>query len=62
MIPDATLPCTSVAIPVSVPTLIVPRMQDEDAIDPGDVALQELLATVAERTTDPSIKSCFLTS
>lgn len=35
-------------------------MQDQDAIDFGDAALQELLATVAERTGDPTHKELLL--
>jgi hypothetical protein len=31
---------------------IVVRMQDQDSVDPGDAALQELLASVAERADD----------
>jgi hypothetical protein len=35
-----------------VPTATVQEMDADDVVDPGDAALQELLAAIAERTDD----------
>lgn len=34
-------------------TLTMPRMKPDDVVDPGDAALQELLATMARHSRDP---------
>lgn len=45
---------------LSGPTLIVRRMNDWDAIDSGDAALRELLATAAEHTVNPNHRKLLL--
>jgi hypothetical protein len=35
-----------------VPTPTVPDVESDDVVDPGDAALQALLATIAENTRD----------
>jgi hypothetical protein len=37
---------------MSVPTSRVPNVESDDAVDPGDAALQALLAAMAENTRD----------
>jgi hypothetical protein len=39
---------------VSEAAPIVLQMHAKDVVDPGDAALQELLANIAERTRDPA--------
>jgi hypothetical protein len=38
---------------MSVPTSTVPGMDSDDVVDPGDAAIQALLALTAEDTQDP---------
>ena len=37
---------------MSVPTSTVPNMDDADSVDPGDAALQAVLADIADRMPD----------
>jgi hypothetical protein len=39
-------------VSIAAPTVL--RMQDQDFVDPGDAAPQELLASAAEPTRDPA--------
>lgn len=45
---------------LSVPTATVPPVNPDDVVDPGDAALQALLAAIAERTPDREVRDTIL--
>ena len=47
----ATYPADAAAL--SAPTSTLPTVESDDVVDPGDAAVQALLALTAENTSDP---------
>lgn len=41
-------------------TLTMPRMKSDEVVDPGDAALQELLASIADHSRDPGRREILL--